>query len=99
MSNQKKNPRRIPCSAADVARAKRDAVDEATKFCFAICFSVLGDKFGWSHGRLAEFYKRCNYSAEQITEGYVSLPELVKYVKNEYGIDLTTDGVALRRVK
>ena len=51
MARKKINPRRRPATAADVKRAKDNAIGEATRLAIAIFLTVIVDKF--NEGRVS----------------------------------------------
>lgn len=89
MSNKKKvNPRRRPATMADVEKAKRQAVDEAFSFAFAIFFTVMRDKEGYgTRVRLPRLWKRVQDLCDGVHQGYVSLGGLKHELKKQ-GIEL-----------
>lgn len=89
MSNKKKvNPRRRPATMADVEKAKRQAVDEAFSFAFAIFFTVMRDKEGYgTRVRLPRLWKRVQDLCDGVHQGYVSLGDLKHELKKQ-GIEL-----------
>lgn len=85
---KKTDPRRIPCSKADVERAKKDATGEAVSYAWAIMFTVLRDKFGYGPVRLNRIWDEVNKLSDSIIRGYVNVNDLIRTLKDEAGIVL-----------
>ena len=86
MSRTKVNPRRRPVTAADVARAKSDAVHEATCAALIILFSVLRDRKGMTMEELQEIWAAVNDRSDSIRKGYCNLSDLRDTLAQEDGI-------------
>lgn len=86
MTRNRVNPRRRPASAADVARAKQDAVHEATVAATVILFSVLRDRKGMTTGELQDIWAAVNDRSDSINQGYCSLSDLRDTLAREDGI-------------
>lgn len=80
------NPRRRPCSEADLNRARNKAVEDAIQFVKTIFFTVLLDKYGWNKEQLAEFRDRYVALSDEIEEGRISYADLRQVLKAEYDI-------------
>lgn len=85
---KKVNPRRRPCSEADLNRARNKAVEDAIQFVKTIFFTVLLDKYGWNKEQLAEFRDRYVGLSDEIEEGRISYADLRQVLKTEYEIIL-----------
>ena len=85
---KKVNPRRRPATEADVKRAKASASDEAVKLAIAIFLTVLCDDFNFDKDQLQLAWERMDKLSESIKEHRVSAWDLVKVLREEYGIDL-----------
>lgn len=83
---KKVNPRRRPCSEADLNRAKNKAVEDAIQFVKTIFFTVLLDKYGWNKEQLAEFRDRYVGLSDEIEESRISYADLRQVLKAEYEI-------------
>jgi len=81
------NPRRRPATMADVAKAKQDAFAEAVRYAMAIMLTVLVDKF---NGRdyIADVWREVNDLSDSVTKGYVSVPDLIRTLRDEYSISI-----------
>lgn len=85
----KTNPRRIPCSRADVERAKTQAVQDAIRLAWAIIFTVLLDKEGYGQEGLQRVWHFAEKLSEEVAEGRVSVADLRQVLLEEYGIQLS----------
>ena len=80
--------RNIPVSKADVERAKKQAADEGVKLAMVIFLSVLLDKEGFDKEGLQRVWKHIEDRSEAITQGYVSVNDLYKVLRDEYEVVL-----------
>ena len=80
--NKKVGASRRQATAADVAKAKREAVMSA----IAIFFTVMRDKEGYGIKRLRRLWDEVNDLSDSITKGFVSVPDLIKVLEEEAGI-------------
>lgn len=85
-SRNKVNPRRRPATAADVARAKKDAVHEATCAALIILFSVLRDRKGMTTDELQDIWASVMDRSDSINQGYCNLSDLRDTLAQEDGI-------------
>jgi hypothetical protein len=85
VSKKKKvNPNRIPATKADVEKAKKQAVDEAVSFAWAVFFTVMRDKEGYgTKVRLPRLWARVRDLIDSITKGYVSVADLKEELKKQ----------------
>ena len=88
MPGKKTNPRRRPATQADVARAKREAIDKAIDVSWAISITVLRDHFGFGPVRIRRYWGALQKLSEEIAEGWVSVIDLMTTIKEEAGIVL-----------
>lgn len=88
MNKKKPNPRKRPATQADVQRAKRDAKNEAVQFAWAILFTVLRDKEGYSVEDLRRIWAEVENLSDSIIKGYVSVADLRTALREEAGINL-----------
>ena len=86
MSRTKVNPRRRPATAADVARAKSDAVHEATQAVATIFLSVLRDKKDMSTEELQDIWAAVGERCDSLGQGYCNLSDLRDTLAPEDGI-------------
>lgn len=88
MAQKKKvNPRRRPATLADVNKAKKEAMDIAITFAWAILFTALRDKEGFGYVRLRRVWDEVNYISDSIDKGYINIDDLVNELK-EHDITL-----------
>lgn len=91
MSKGKKKktpPSHIPVSKADVDRAKKTASDEAVSLAMVIFLTVLLDKEGYDKDGLSRVWKFVEELSDSIVKKYVSVYDLRKVLRDEYGIAL-----------
>lgn len=81
------NPRRRPATLADVNKAKKEAMDIAITFAWAILFTALRDKEGFGYIRLRRVWDEVNYISDSIDKGYIDVDDLVNELK-EHDITL-----------
>lgn len=90
MAKKKPNPRKIPATKADIEKAKKQGTDKAATFAIAIIFSALTDKMGWTKEQLLELWGHVDYISDSVTKGYVTIPQLLHTLKEEYGVRIDT---------
>lgn len=88
MAKKKPNPRRRPATMADVEKAKKEAENSAAAYAMAIIFTALTDKMGMDYEFVHQVYEHANYVADSVTRGYVTIPQLIHTLREEYGIDI-----------
>lgn len=88
MAKKKPNPRKIPATKADIEKAKKQGTDKAATFAIAIIFSALTDKMGWTKEQLLELWGHVDYISDSVTKGYVTIPQLLHTLKEEYGVSI-----------
>lgn len=86
MSRKKKNPYAIPATLGDIEKLKKQMAVEATKYVFAIVFTVLADKENMSPDDMKRIYDEANDLSDSINKGYVKLSDLLDTMQTEYGI-------------
>ena len=84
----KKNPNRIPISAADIKKAKAAAEKTAVDLASALCLTVLHDKFGFETDELARFWRELENLCDSIVKGYVKAPDMEQVLLEECGVQL-----------
>ena len=84
----KQNPRRRPATAADVKRARQEALGIATDAACAIFLTVLLDKERADGEIIKRVWREINELSDSITKGYVSIADLKRVLKDEYDIEL-----------
>lgn len=90
MAKKKPNPRRRPATMADVEKAKKEAENYAAAYAMAIIFTALTDKMGWTKEQLLELWGHVDYLSDSVTKGYVTIPQLLHTLKEEYGVNIDT---------
>ena len=90
----KKDPM-ISIKQSDINRMKQEATEKGCKFAFnlmlAIPAMVIHDKFGQlmkKDGRVEKFVDLCMEEYKCYEEGYVTLQELAKCLKDEAGVEI-----------
>ena len=82
------NPRRRPATMADVQRAKDTATADACRVTLAIFFTALLDKEGMEAEQLQRIWREVEALSESVRDGYVSAPDLIRVLREEYEIDI-----------
>lgn len=82
------NPRQIPATMADVQRAKDTATADACRVTLAIFFTALLDKEGMDAEQLQRIWREVEALSESVRDGYVSAPDLIRVLRDEYEIDI-----------
>lgn len=82
------NPRRIPATQADIQKAKREAADFAAASAMAIIFTALTDKMGMDADFVRMVHEHADYVADSVTRGYVTVPQLIHTLREEYNIEI-----------
>ena len=82
---KKKNPH-INLRRSDIDRMKKEVTTDAVKSAFAIFLTVMRDKWGFGHKRLNRLYKQIGDLSEQVGEGYISMAEIKRILREEMGI-------------
>lgn len=78
MKKKRVNPHRRPATLADVNKAKKAAQNEAIAAAWALFFTALRDKEGYGYARLRRVWSEVNYLADSVSQGYVSLDDLIR---------------------
>lgn len=89
--SKKINPRRRPCNAQDVARAKDKATDDGLRLALYIALYVMLDKFGFSDEQLSMASHAMNRTASMINSGELKWQEIMQIVKEEYGVEVCVE--------
>ena len=67
-------------------KATKDAIDFAVTSYLACVALCLHDKLGFGHNRAIRFMKHVDNLFDSINQGYLSLDDVLKTVKEEIGI-------------
>lgn len=90
MSKPKKvNPRRIPCTQANVDRARDQGVTEAVRASMAIFMTVLLDKEGADKEILQRAWGEIESLSQSVKEKRVSIPDPKRVLNDEYDIQIS----------
>lgn len=84
----KVNPRKRPVNAADLKKAKSEAVNKAMNIVDTIHLTVLYDKFGFTADDIAKFVHDSEYLSDSILRGYCNIRDMKQVLKDEYNTDL-----------
>lgn len=77
-----------PATMADVQRAKDAATADACRVTLAIFFTALLDKEGMEAEQLQRIWREVEALSESVRDGYVSAPDLIRVLREEYEIDI-----------
>ena len=86
--NKRLNPHKRPATQADVIRAKEKGIKEAITYAMAIMFTVLCDKEHADAESIKRIWGEVNDLSDSITQGYVSINDLIDTLRREYEIDI-----------
>jgi len=87
MCNKKTNPRNIPRTQADCDRAWERGVRDGVCNSLAIFMTVLVDKFNGAE-YAQDVWKAIDKLSEEVAEKRVSVPDLKRVLREEYGINV-----------
>lgn len=73
---------------ADVERAKDEATASACRMTLALFFTALLDKEGMEAEQLQRVWREVESLSESVRDGYVSAPDLIRVLRDEYEIDI-----------
>lgn len=85
---KKVNPRRRPATQADVAKARREATDNAVRLAWSIFFTVLSDKEGYQLEDLQRVWHEIEDLSDSIVQGYCNVADLRAVLREEAGVDI-----------
>lgn len=80
--------RRVPATITEYAAALTASQNEGASHALEIVLYVLIDKFGWDHDQLKALMGRVAYQAQAVTEGRVTVKDIEKVLRDEYGIEV-----------
>ena len=81
------NPRNIPRTQEDVDRAREDGIITGVHYASAMFMNVLLDKFN-AQDYIVDIWNQMNKLSEEVKEGRVKIPEIIRMLKEEYDIEL-----------
>jgi hypothetical protein len=84
---KKVNPRNIPRTQADVDRAREEGIVTGVNYACAMFMNVLLDKFN-AQDHVVDIWHHMTKLSEEVKEGRVKIPEIIKMLKDEYDIEL-----------
>ena len=84
---QKKNPKKIPRTEADVRRAFEDGVNCGVYNASAIFLTVLLDHYGM-RDKVTDVWRDICKLSEEVGDGEVSVSDLKHVLLTEYGIKI-----------
>lgn len=82
------NPRRRPVTQADIDREMSKHEYKALRAAFAILFTVLYDKMGFTIEQMKTAWNEVNELSREIGENRIDINDLMDVLKHEYGINL-----------
>ena len=86
-TKRKTNPNNIPRTQADVDKAWEKGVMDGVHNASAMFMNVLLDKFN-AQDYVVEIWHHMEKLSEEVKEGRVKVPEIIKMLKEEYDIEL-----------
>jgi hypothetical protein len=86
MAKSKKNPRRLPCTQADVDKARAEGRYEGFNGLMGMFLWVRSEDFGDSHKDLKRTQERVLYYCQEIKDGRLKLVDIMSALKEEHDI-------------
>jgi hypothetical protein len=86
MAKSKKNPRRLPCTQADVDKARSEGRYEGFNGLMGMFLWVRSEDFGDSHEDLKRTQERVLYYCQEIKDGRLKLADIMSALKEEHDI-------------
>ena len=80
----KTNPRRIPCSRADVERAKQEVADLVTERMLLVTYYFLKDKLGLDGDEFDFAVQRLQSLFSELEEGRITEADIRQVLKSDY---------------
>lgn len=88
MAKSKKNPRRLPCSQADVDKARSEGRYEGLNGLLTIFLWVVAECFGFTSDDLHKLRDRILYYCGEIKAGRLKLADIISALKEEHDITI-----------
>ena len=88
MAKSKKNPRRLPCSQADVDKARSEGRYEGFNGLLGIALWELFEDFGFSDDDLMKMQQGILFYCMEIKDGRLGLFDILSALKEEHGITI-----------
>ena len=85
---KKTNPRRVPCTLADVERARQEGLKQGQDWASVIYLTVLFDKEHATPEIMQRVGNEINELVDSILKGYVTISDLRNTLKQEYGVEI-----------
>ena len=84
----KVNPRRIPCTKADVERARQEGMKIGQDYASIIYLTVLYDKEHATPEIIQRVGQEINDLVDSIVKGYVTIADLRRILREEYNTEV-----------
>ena len=84
----KTNPRKKPATYADIKRAEERGLLFGLRMAKGLVFTALLDKMGWDKYMLHELWQHTTDLSTSVKEGYISMTDLYRVLREEYEIDI-----------
>ena len=84
-NKSKTPPRRLPCSEADVKRARTEGRDQGIELTLTVMLYVLAEKFGFSDEQIAKANQWFRTNASAILDGSIKFQEMKAVLWEDYG--------------
>ncbi len=81
----KTNPRRIPCSLADVEKARMDGADKGAQLMLDVMIYTLGTDFNLPDSWLERFHDRFMAHLDDFVKGYITQEDMRQTTLQERG--------------
>ncbi len=78
--------KRLPKSIGEYAAALTEAQNEGAAHALELLLYVLIDKYGWERDAVKELMDRVADQARAVTEGYMTVKDVRKVLREEYEI-------------
>lgn len=83
---KRKSPRSVPRTQQDVERARKEGQEQNIDVAIAIIFTALLDGGFLTGEQLKPAWDKVVYLSDSICKGYVSVPNLIKTLGEDYGL-------------
>ena len=82
------NPRRIPCTKADVDRAEKEGQLFGMEFMATLTLWILLDKHNAPDEDVQVLNEEIRYLCDSINRGYVSYPDIRRAMRDEHNTEV-----------
>jgi len=86
------NPRRVPCSLADVERAHTAGMDFGMEFALNITLYVLKDKHDAPSEDIMQLRDEFMYVIDSVAKGYLTYPDIRQALNDDYDLSVYLTG-------